>query len=537
MAGETPSYNKGPAEARYHELERDRAPYLDRARDCSKLTIPTLIPPDGFTDGQRLPSPFQSIGANGANNLASKLLLTMLPPNEPCFRLRVDNMLYEKAQQAADAEWRSKIEKVLSRCEQTVLGDIESTGDRVVVFEGNLHLLIGGNVLYYDDPTEGLRLFPLSRYVTSRDPMGRPVEIIVHETVSLAALPEDFAQTIREMTSQAAPDPSDPAFRQQDAEVDIYTHVYRTPKRWMVYQECRGQKVPGSSGSYKLDGCPWIPVRMYHIAGENYGRSYFEPILGDLKSLEALMQAIVEGSAAAAKVLLFVTPNGVTRARAVAEAANGDVLEGKADDVTILQLQKHADFKIAFETINMLSDRLKTACLMTDGLRRDAERVTAEEIRAVARELEMALGGVYTVISQEFQLPYIQHRIAKLAKQRRMPTLPKGVVRPTVVTGFDALGRGNDKAKLIEYLKTMQELLGPQLFTQYVNIPDACSRLASAIGINSEGLVKDNEELAQNQQQSMTQGLIEKLGPEAIRQMAPMLRGETPAGGVPNGEG
>lgn len=90
-------YTKGPAEARYRELETDRQPFLDRARECSKLTIPSLIPPDGFVNGQRLPSTFQSIGANGCNNLASKLLLTMLPPNEPCFRLRVDNMHYEGA--------------------------------------------------------------------------------------------------------------------------------------------------------------------------------------------------------------------------------------------------------------------------------------------------------------------------------------------------------------------------------------------------------------------------------------------------------
>ena len=109
-------------------------------------------------------------------NLASKLLLTMLPPNEPCFRLRVNNLVMEREEEDADKEFRTKIEKALSRIEQAVLADVEASGDRPVVAEGNQHLIVAGNVLYHDDPKKGLRLFPLSRYVVERDPMGTPVE-------------------------------------------------------------------------------------------------------------------------------------------------------------------------------------------------------------------------------------------------------------------------------------------------------------------------------------------------------------------------
>lgn len=107
-------------------------------------------------------------------NLASKLLLTMLPPNEPCFRLRVNNLVMEREEEDADKEFRTKIEKALSRIEQAVLADVEASGDRPVVAEGNQHLIVAGNVLYHDDPKKGLRLFPLSRYVVERDPMGTP---------------------------------------------------------------------------------------------------------------------------------------------------------------------------------------------------------------------------------------------------------------------------------------------------------------------------------------------------------------------------
>jgi hypothetical protein len=71
---------KETAKQRYEKLQADRQHYLDRARECSELTIPTLIPDDGFESSSELYTPFQSVGARGVNNLASKLLLLLLPP-------------------------------------------------------------------------------------------------------------------------------------------------------------------------------------------------------------------------------------------------------------------------------------------------------------------------------------------------------------------------------------------------------------------------------------------------------------------------
>ena len=57
---------------------------------------------------------------------------------------------------------------------------------------------------------------------------------------------------------------------------------------------------------------------------------------------------------------------------------------------------------------------------------------------------------------------------------------------------------------------------------------NAVTRLASAMGISTEGLVKDEEELAQErqaaQQQAQGQMMMEKLGPEALRQIGGMAQ-------------
>ena len=163
MASPSPADTGQTSRSRYEALSIDRQPYLDRARDCSALTLPYLIPRDDMPDGKKLPSLYQSVGANGVTNLASKLLMTMLPPNEPCFRLRVNNMVMEKEVEEEDKDFQTKVNKALSRVEQAVLADIEATSDRPVVHEANMHLIVGGNVLFHNDPKTGLRMFPLSR--------------------------------------------------------------------------------------------------------------------------------------------------------------------------------------------------------------------------------------------------------------------------------------------------------------------------------------------------------------------------------------
>jgi hypothetical protein len=77
----------GYAHGIYTTLSADRWSFLDRARTASQITIPSLLPEQGHTGSSILPTPYQSIGAEGVNNLASKLLLSLLPPNSPFFRL------------------------------------------------------------------------------------------------------------------------------------------------------------------------------------------------------------------------------------------------------------------------------------------------------------------------------------------------------------------------------------------------------------------------------------------------------------------
>jgi hypothetical protein len=508
---------EGEVKAKYARYSSDRDNYLRRGREASLFTIPTLLPEDNSSSSTEITTPFQSIGAEGVNNLSSKLLMSLLPPNAPFFRLVVDNSELE----ALLADKRSEAEEGLAKIERMVMQEIEVRGIRVPIAEALKQLLVTGNVLLYLPPKEKIRVFRLDRYVVKRDSMGNVLEIVIKESLSPLSIPESAKDII------ADPDSDSPA-----KDLDLYTCVKFTGKNWKVHQELEGQIVPGSEGTFAKNRNPFLALRFTAMDGEDYGRGYVEEYLGDLKSLESLTQSIVEGSAAAAKVLFLVRPNGTTRVKTLAESPNGAIVTGDDNDVSSLQLGKSQDFAVAQQTIQLLQTRLSRVFLMNSSIRRDAERVTAQEIRVAHQELEIALGGVYAVLSQEFQLPLVELLMHKMQKENKIPKLPDEGLKPLIVTGVEALGRGEDLNKLQQFLQTLLPL-GPEVM-QELNVSDYISRLAGSLGIDIEGLIKSEEEKqleAQAQEakqaQMMNQQMMGKLAEKAVPEMAKQMGGET----------
>jgi hypothetical protein len=168
---------------------------------------------------------------------------------------------------------------------------------------------------------------------------------------------------------------------------------------------------------------------------------------------------------------------------------------------------------------------LASAFLLNSSVQRAAERVTAEEVRYMAQELETALGGVYSILSQEFQLPLINLLLNTLVKQGKMPKMPKDSVKPTVVTGIEALGRGQDLNKLATFLQYLQPL-GAEVIASEMNLNDYIDRLAASLGIDTSGLIKSEEQKAQEQamqQQMMQQQQMEQAAMGAAQAAAPQI--------------
>lgn len=509
------------AASRYARLASDRTIFLDTARDCAKLSLPYLLTPTGVTSGQKLATPWQSIGAKGANVMASKLMLSLFPVTATFFKLQINDGKLA-SDPSLDVKIKSEIDLSLSKMERVIMQHIAESQDRVILHQAMKHLIVTGNVLVYMG-SSGVKLYPLDRYVVVRDGEGQPTEIVTVESINRQFLPEKFQKpksSINRVDDNTATPSVDVTVGEDEAAV--YTWAKLQDGQWRWRQEVDGEIIEDSYGKAGKTATPWLPLRFNIVDGEDYGRGRIEEYLGDLKSLEGLMQAMVEGSAASAKVVFLVSPSATVKPATLAKAGNGAIIQGRQEDVSVVQVAKQADFASAYQMITQLTQRLSEAFLILTV--RQSERTTAEEIRATQQELNEQLGGIYGNLTTELLQPYLQRKLFVLQRSKILPKLPKGVVFPTVIAGIEGVGRGQDRESLMMFLQTVSQALGPEAMVKFVDPEEAIKRLAAAQGIDTVKLVKTAEQRQQEEQkmrQQMAQGTL--LGQAGQLAKAPMM--------------
>jgi hypothetical protein len=305
-------------------------------------------------------------------------------------------------------------------------------------------------------------------------------------------------------------------------ECDIYTHVIRENNRFTWHQEVYGNIIPESKSKAPVDSTPWLPLRFNTVDGEGYGRGRVGQFIGDLKSLEALSQALVEGSAAAAKVVFTVSPSATTKPQTLAQAGNGAIVQGRPDDIGVIQVGKTADFATAYQLMATLERRLNEAFLILSV--RDSERTTAQEVQMTQMELEQQLGGLFGLLTVELLVPYLNRKLTVFQKTGEIPRIPNGMVKPIIVAGINALGRGQDVQALGNFLTTIAQTMGPEAIAQYINPEEVVKRLAAAQGIDVLNLVKSMEERQQEEQQAQQQAMqMEQMKQEPNMAKAPIM--------------
>lgn len=538
------------ARKRYDELHGERSQFLDVAVECSQLTLPYLIRrDDGQVTHRPLKTPWQSIGAKSVVTLASKLMLALLPPQTTFFKLQIRD---DKLGEEFDPQIRSELDLSFSKMERMVMDSINSSNDRVVVHQAVKHLIVGGNSLIYMGK-DGLKNYPLNRFVVDRDGNGNVIEIVTKELIDRKLL---------DLPVPAEPKPNSVSnggglngkTGTLDDDVEVYTHVKldKSSGRWVWYQEALDKVLPNSRSTAPKNASPWLVLRFNSFDGEAYGRGRVEEFLGDLKSLEALSQAIIEGSAAAAKVIFTVSPSSTTKPQTIAQAGNGAIVQGRPDDIGVIQVGKTADFRTAYEMAQQLGQRIADAFLVLNI--RQSERTTAEEVRLTQLELEQQLGGLFSLLTVEFLVPYLNRTLLVLQRNNQLPKLPKDLVRPEIVAGVNALGRGQDRESLIQFITTIAQTMGPEAINKFIDPTEYIKRLATSQGIDVLNLVKSPQQIQgdmqQQQQMSAQQSLVDQAGqlagapmmdPSKNPDAQEMMNGFTGQGGAeeanPNPEG
>ncbi len=481
------------ARSKWQELDSQRTSMLTRMENYARLTIPKLLLPTGFDkNGSDQTHDYQSLGAQCVNHVTNKIMLAMFAPSRPFFRLQPGAKVQAEASQVMAPE---DLDNVISESERAAVKELDATAQRPKLYQLVRHLVVLGNVLLYRDASElrvmGLRYFCVKRTVT-----GKLHTLIIHENVC-------FDELIPEVqTAVPAKDK-----RNKENKVDTYKWIKREPDGSYSMTQWVGDTNLGTiDPKFDMawdseDDCPYS-VHTWDLADEaDYGTGLVEEYVGDFEAMSAVSEAVVDGAILGAEFRWMVNPAGSTQISDVKNSANGDVLAGTPEDVRPTSASNAQAIQQALAVLDRWERRLGRGFLMQSAIQRDAERVTAEEIRMAAMELETAFGGVYSALA-----PGLQRPIAKWLLRRLEIDLKGSDFTLTIITGLDALSRNSDVENLKAALRDAAELaaLPPALLAE-LSMQRILTYIGQGRGVNIKQFLKTVEEKQAEAEQALDQ--------------------------------
>lgn len=450
----------------------DRKPYEDRAQLISQVSLPYVFRAEGQDGGSALfKSVAQSFNGRQVNNLKAKMGMALLPPATSSFRLKPDAIgminlftVNGKPNETAIENLRQN----LSLNTDAINAEIENQQIRSSLFDMLLQQIVVGSVIVEKNDRAGITIFPLRSFVVDLDSQGEPLAMCIVEKLKM--LPEGVTP------------------KEEKEEYDLHTLLAldKDTNKWIMKQDIDGDIVGEEKTFADYDALPFRYFGWNWVQGDAYHRPFAEDYYPDMNQINKLGKLNTEGAVIAAKSILFVDQRGGrTRKSDITKAANGDVIDGKADDVTALQFQKNFDFQVSNDRESILKRELQANFLDTGSVQRDAERVTAEEIRVMAQQLESStLAGVYSKMA----LRWSKWIVTKVMDELNIKF---DAVDVDVLTGLDALGRSQEAQKQDSFMQRVSAL---QL-NHWIKENELLQRYASFDGINIVGLLKTKKEV------------------------------------------
>lgn len=475
---------------RFKTLDARRQYRLTLSRKCASLTIPSVLPPSGWTEDRPLPQPYSSIASRGVTAMASRMLSALMPLNDsPFFKFSLKN----------GAEPTTEIKSYLETLSYQVYNKIVFNNLRETVFQALQHLIIVGDVLVTMDDDFTFKNIRSDQYVIQRNVTGKVIEIIHLEFYPIDPYNKDL----------------DLGSYYSNENRSGYKTVYcqymldEDENKWYSKKEDEQGNVI-EEGEYLV--LPLVPLRWYGIVGENYGRSHCEDILGDLISLENYTQAHIEGMAASSTFWMGVDPTGLTELDDISSAENGTFIPARQSDIFCISPAQTISPQISSTSaaVQEMRREVSDAFLMTRGAIPSGDRVTATAVRMIGSELETVLGGAFSAIARDLMEPIVKRAVFVMLNNGDMDERmyeqffeKDGTLNVEIVTGLQALSRDSELQKLIQMGEMVRNLPPDALQTFRW---DAYSKaLISSLGFDPRMWVKSEEEIAQQQQAMQAQ--------------------------------
>ncbi|CAI3971402.1 head-tail adaptor [Variovorax phage VAC_51] len=438
------------------EKYRDDSVIL-KSRQYAHWTLPKLMAElSHHGTAEVIERDYQEMGALLVNNLGSKLTSLLFPTNRPFFGINASARLLEQAK--AKGQTEADLLAGLARLEMQASQSVFLNSSYHQLGQAVNHLIVTGNVLTYRDSkskstiTYGLQSFGIRRTGT-----GKMADCILREFESFAGLSLD----LQRMLSTKYPH----KFRMDryDINVEVYTRITRMERPdgkvfYQVAQEVEGLPI-GTPGSYPEHLCPWQAPTWSLIAGEHYGRGLVEDYAGGFASLSDKSEALALYGIAAMKFINLVQPGSGQSVDDLQRAETGDYVQGTNGSVVVQEAGDGVKIQAMRAEIVATFSNLARAFMYSANVR-DAERVTAFELRQQAQEANTALGGQYSALAESFQAP-LSHVLLTEVNPGTLEGILTGDLMPDIIAGLPALSRGIDVQNILQAAQDAAAIVPP----------------------------------------------------------------------------
>lgn len=477
------------ASACWSRLAGLKEPLMTRVERYAAMTVPKVCLPTGFqVESMDQTHDYQALGAQACNHVVNKLMTAMFAPSRPFFRVAPGKKTKEEAAKIKLTE--TELNDVLAAMERDSATQLDTLGQRPKLYQVCRHLVITGNCLMVLDK-DTIRAIGLRYYCVKRDYMGKVHTLVIREEMRF----DELDPKIQALWSDAR--------QKADNKVCLYRYIRRSPVgEYIMTQWVDETKLPKEwSARWKEENFPYRALAWDLTDDSDYGTGLVEDYAGDFEALSVLSEAIVTGAVVGTEFRWVAHPNGVTNIEDMRNSVNGDTIPGSAKDVSAITPPVQEGVKTASAISQEYAQRISRGFLMNSAVTRDAERVTAEEVRMNAMELESSFGGVYSMLA-----PAIQAPIAKWMMAMADTPLKGTDLKVVVVTGLDALSRNGDLENLKQAFTTLSAFAqAPEALIQRVKWQDLSDFIGQGCGVDLKRFIMTEKEFGAIQEQIRAQ--------------------------------
>ncbi len=497
-------------------------------KNCEKYaawTLPYLFPQDNLTKSVELPVEIDSIGAQGVNHLANRIISTLFPAKSLFFRLRIDQEMRDIMEAAmaqagmgsSPDQIKAELETALQEAQEQLTKAENRAADRLNMVQfrpqaiNAMKLLIatGNALVYHPEDDSPVQVYSIRNYSVVRDCSGEVVEYMTRESRAFETFNKEVQDALKaddsykQLYANNKVDGKTHAKGYNDAtEVTIYTQIIlEDDGKYHVYQHADDVPLP-TRATYTKSSLRWIPLVWNLIQGEDYGRGLVADFGGAFHALQVLNSSLLNTAAIMGDIKFFVKPTSLVDVEAVQNSLPGSYHVGNPDDIGTALINLGNNYQILQTGVDRFQRQIAQAFMLTQALTRDAERVTATEITRDVDELEASNAGVYSRYASGWQ----QHLARMLLNDIGFDGVGDGI-EPDVITGMDNLSRAGEAQNMRMFLADLGMLnTVPEDIRQGIKTNRFIKSMGDLHQVEYSAWIMTDEELqAVRQQQAMEQ--------------------------------